>query len=55
MSGQTMLPEQPMKEQNKSFGCLLVASTSSAGEEVFVADVGDVISTSSQYCYWQCS
>jgi hypothetical protein len=41
-----------MKEQNKSFGCLLVAFASSVVAVIFAVDAADVISTSS---YWHCS
>ena len=43
LSGQTMLPEQPIKEQNRSFEFLFVAADSLAGEGVVLAGGGVVI------------
>jgi hypothetical protein len=47
-----LLPEQPIKEQNRSFECLLAAFHSSSGEGEVFADGGVVISN---YYYWHCS
>jgi hypothetical protein len=43
LSGWTMLPEQPIKEQNRSFEFLFVAADSLAGEGVVLAGGGVVI------------
>jgi hypothetical protein len=43
ISGRTILPEQPIKEQNKSFACLLIAFASSVGAVIFAVDVADAI------------
>ena len=45
LSGRTMLPEQPIKEQNRSFEFLFVAADSLAGEGLVLAGGGCVIFT----------
>jgi hypothetical protein len=52
LSSQTMLPEQPIKEQNRRSECLLVAYDSSAEEGVVLTDGGVVISN---YYYGCCN
>jgi hypothetical protein len=42
-SGRTMLPEQPIKEQNRSFEFLFVTADSLAGEGLVLAGGGCVI------------